>query len=96
VVTGQRQLMQPPVEDMSQLWSPEVAQYVMQMLAASFIGSKATLQDDLGAFLAQTQANELMATSHIFSHKARIHSYELLAETMQTIGQLQTSEQLVA
>jgi luciferase family oxidoreductase group 1 len=96
VVTGQRQLMQPPVEDMSQLWSPEVAQYVMQMLAASFIGSKATLQDDLGAFLAQTQANEIMATSHIFNHQARLRSYELLAETMQVIGQPQAAEQLAA
>jgi len=96
VVTGQRQLMQPPVKDMSQLWAPDVEQYVMQMLAASFIGSKATLQEDLGAFLAQTQANEIMATSHIFNHEARVNSYELLAETMQVIGQPQALEQAVA
>jgi len=96
VVTGQRQLMQPPVKDMSQLWSPEVAQYVMQMLSASFIGSPATLQEDLGAFLAQTQADEIMATSHIFSHEARLHSYELLADTMRVLGQPQAVEQLVA
>jgi alkanesulfonate monooxygenase SsuD/methylene tetrahydromethanopterin reductase-like flavin-dependent oxidoreductase (luciferase family) len=88
--------MQPPVKSMDELWSPEVEQYVMQMLSASFIGSKATLQEDLGAFLAQTQANEIMATSHVFSHEARIHSYELLAETMQVIGQPQATGQLVA
>ena len=96
VVTGQRQLMQPPVKDMSQLWSPEVEQYVMQMLAASFIGSPASLQEDLGAFLAQTQANEIMASSHIFNHQARLHSYQLLAETMQEINQPQAVEQLAA
>jgi luciferase family oxidoreductase group 1 len=96
VVTGQRQLMQPPVADMSQLWAPDVEQYVMQMLAASFIGSPATLKDDLGSFLALTQANEVMATSHIYSHEARLHSYELLAGVMREIGQERAVGELVA
>ena len=86
VVTGQRRLMQPPVESMAPLWTPEVQQYVLQMLSASFIGSKATLQQELTDFIAQTQVNEVMAASHIFSHEARVHSYRLLADvtTLQT------------
>jgi alkanesulfonate monooxygenase SsuD/methylene tetrahydromethanopterin reductase-like flavin-dependent oxidoreductase (luciferase family) len=73
-----------------------VEQYVMQMLAASFIGSPATLQDDLSSFLALTQANEIMASSHIFSHEARLHSYELLAGVLRGIGQERAAGELVA
>ena len=96
VVTGQRRLMQPPVEDMAALWTPDVQQYVMQMLSASFIGGPATLQEELGDFLAQTQANELMVSSHIFSHEARVHSYALLADALREVGQPQAAGQLVA
>lgn len=96
VITGQRRLMQPPVEDMDAIWTPDIKQYVLQMLAASFIGSPATLKDELADFLAQTQANELMVTSHLFSHEARLHSYELLAGVMQEINQPLAVGQLVA
>ena len=96
VITGQRRLMQPPVEDMDAIWTPDIKQYVLQMLAASFIGSKATVKDELADFLAQTQANEIMVTSHLFSHEARVHSYELLADVMQEINQSQAVGQLVA
>ena len=96
VITGERKLMQPPIESMRALWSPEQQQYVMQMLSASFIGSKATLQAELTDFIAQTQVNELMAVAHIYSHEARLHSYQLLADTMREINQPQAVGELVA
>ncbi|MNR67023.1 hypothetical protein D3C85_1908010 [compost metagenome] len=50
------------------------------MLACTFVGSKETLKTDLQQFLDQTGVDEIMATSHIFDHAARLRSYELLAE----------------
>ncbi|MGI4835059.1 MAG: LLM class flavin-dependent oxidoreductase [Janthinobacterium lividum] len=96
VITGERKLMQPPVASMHALWTPELAQYVGQMLAASFIGSKATLQQELGEFVAQTQANELMAVAHIYHHEARLHSYQLLAETLRELASVPAAEPLAA
>jgi len=86
VITGERKLMQPPVVSMDGLWTPELAQYAGQMLAASFVGSKATLQQELGEFVAHTQVNELMAASHIYDHAARLRSYQLLAEAVRELS----------
>ncbi|MNL64840.1 hypothetical protein D3C87_1890980 [compost metagenome] len=54
------------------------------MLAFTFVGSKVTLQQELQEFLDQTGVDEIMATSHIFEHSARLRSYELLAEVFKT------------
>ena len=95
VVTGKKALLQPPVESMSTLWDFAEQQYVEQMLGVSFVGSKATIQQSLTRFIKQTQLNELMAVSHIYSHDARLHSYQLLAETLQEIPLAESAKQLV-
>jgi luciferase family oxidoreductase group 1 len=53
-----------------------IAQNRMRLL----VGTPATVKDRLVPLLAATQANELMVTTMIFSHEARKHSYELLAQ----------------
>ena len=37
------------------------------------------MQRALDAFIAQTNADELMITSHIYDHEARLRSYEIVA-----------------
>jgi alkanesulfonate monooxygenase SsuD/methylene tetrahydromethanopterin reductase-like flavin-dependent oxidoreductase (luciferase family) len=49
-------------------------------LSCSAIGSPATVKVATEAFVARTGADELMVTSQIFDHQARIRSYELLTE----------------
>ncbi|WP_266205938.1 LLM class flavin-dependent oxidoreductase [Pontibacter kalidii] len=71
---------QPPVESMEDLWSPAEKYAVQQMLRYTFIGSPATVKEELNAFLEETQVDELMFASHIYDHQARLRSYELLAE----------------
>jgi luciferase family oxidoreductase group 1 len=44
------------------------------------VGSPATVKAKLAPLIAATQADELMITTMIYSHEARKHSYELLAE----------------
>ena len=82
IVTGKRRLLQPPVEDMDEIWDPMEEQAVNQMLAVAFIGGPATLAAQMRSFLAQTQVDEVMVTSHIYDHEARLRSYQLFADML--------------
>ncbi|MBE9598151.1 LLM class flavin-dependent oxidoreductase [Pedobacter sp. MC2016-24] len=80
IVTGKRRLLQPPVDNMDEVWDVYEEEQAKQMLACTFTGSKETLRNDLQSFLDQTGVDEIMATSHIFDHQARLHSYHLLSK----------------
>jgi luciferase family oxidoreductase group 1 len=45
----------------------------------SFVGSQATVREQMAAFVEQTGADEIIVVSHIFDHTARRRSYELAA-----------------
>jgi luciferase family oxidoreductase group 1 len=80
IVTGKRKLLQPPVDNMEGIWDDYEEAQASQMLACTFVGSKETIKTDLQSFLDQTQADEIMASSHIYDHQARLRSYELMSE----------------
>jgi len=82
VVTGKRQLLPPPIDTMEGNWNYFEQEAAEQMLAYSFFGSPETIKADLQSFVDQTEVDEVMATSHIFDHAARLHSYELFAEIL--------------
>lgn len=82
VITGKRQLLPPPVTNMENIWNIYEREAVMQMLAYSFIGSKEKIKAMMTDFVEQTQINEIMATSHIFDHNAKLKSYRLFAEAL--------------
>jgi luciferase family oxidoreductase group 1 len=86
VITGRRQLLPPPVATMEHIWSAHEKATVNHMLAYSFIGGPATIKNKMKSFLAETGVDEIMATSHIFDHNARIHSYQLFADVMKEIN----------
>jgi luciferase family oxidoreductase group 1 len=92
VVTGLPAPLPPPVESMRPLWVPGGQQAVQQMLAYSFVGSPATIQQDLQEFIAETQVDELMAVSNIFDQEARIHSYQLLADSLRALASQPAAE----
>lgn len=50
---------------------------LQQVLSCSAVGSPETVFAAVSAFIAETQADELMISGHIFDHAARLHSYEL-------------------
>jgi len=83
IVTGKRRLLQPPVDSMEGIWDDYEEAQASQMLACTFVGSKETIKSDLQRFLDQTQVDEIMATSHIYDHAARLHSYKLFSEVFQ-------------
>jgi luciferase family oxidoreductase group 1 len=82
VITGKRQLLPPPVKNMNTIWNRYEEEAVMQMLAYSFIGGPEKLKAQLNDFINDTGINEIMATSHIFDHQAKLKSYRLFAEVL--------------
>jgi luciferase family oxidoreductase group 1 len=82
VITGRRQLLPPPVATMDHIWSAHEMATVNHMLSYSFIGSADSIKKRMNTFLEQTGVDEVMATSHIFDHAARVHSYEIFADVM--------------
>jgi len=85
VVTGKRRLLQPPVDDINEIWSAMEAEAVGQMLGCSFFGGPETIREDLQSFMDQTKVDEVMVTSHIFDQAARLRSYELFSEIIKTV-----------
>lgn len=85
IVTGKRRLLQPPIESMDNVWSDIEEEAVNQMLAVAFIGGPEKLTAQMQSFRAQTQIDEVMVTSHIYDHEARLHSYQLFAEILKNL-----------
>ena len=78
LVTGMRKPLQPPVDNMDNLWNEYQEAMVKQMMLYTFVGGKDKINNDLSLFQQQTQLDEMMVTSHIYDPGARIHSYEVL------------------
>jgi alkanesulfonate monooxygenase SsuD/methylene tetrahydromethanopterin reductase-like flavin-dependent oxidoreductase (luciferase family) len=56
-----------------------------EVLSSSGVGSRDTVARALGAFIERTRPDELMLTSMIFDHSARLRSYEIAAEIGHTL-----------
>lgn len=80
IVTGKRSLLMPPVDNIDEIWNEYEQAAVWQMLAFSFIGGVEKITSHLQEFVERTQVDEVIATSHIFDHTARLRSYELFSK----------------
>ena len=69
----------PPVETLEGVASDMELAGAGHALLYSVVGSPATVRRGLEAFLALTDADELMLTSQIFDHAARLRSFEIVA-----------------
>ncbi|MNF09883.1 hypothetical protein D3C80_2106650 [compost metagenome] len=52
----------------------------MKQLNASIIGNPDEVREKLQAFIDNTGADELIINTTMYDHKARVRSYELVAE----------------
>ncbi len=82
VVTGNRDPMPPPVDDMDSVWNLRGKMAVEQMLKYTFIGSKETIRTELSDFINQTGADEIMIASYIYDHQERLKSHRIFADIM--------------
>jgi luciferase family oxidoreductase group 1 len=77
---GKPTVLQPPVDDMSAIWTPQEQFGVERTLRQAIVGGPDTVRAALERFTAQTCADEIIVTANIYDHEARLHSYELVAE----------------
>jgi luciferase family oxidoreductase group 1 len=82
MVRGRRGPLPVPVDPtaLDTQWSAQEKAQVQRMLAASAVGSAASVCAQLDALVARTEADELIVAGAIFDHAARVASYGLLAE----------------
>ena len=69
----------PPDDSFVERLTPGDRQMIDEMLSFTVAGSAATVRRGLEALVARTGADELMVTSQIYDHEARLRSYELAA-----------------
>ena len=73
-----------PVEGYLERLGPGERAILDNVLPYSAIGAEPTVAQALRDFVTRTEANELMITSQIFDHSARLKSYELAAAAIST------------
>jgi luciferase family oxidoreductase group 1 len=86
---GQLGPLPPPVDPerfRSQL-APHERLELDHTLSAAIVGSPATVRDGLAAFIAEHQPDEVIVTSQVFDHQARVRSYEILADVRNELSE---------
>ncbi len=77
---GQPSRLPPPVAGFESFLSAPERAVLNQSQACSVTGSPATVRQGLEAFIAQTGTDEVVVSSNIFDHAARLRSFEIVAE----------------
>ena len=78
--SGRPGKLPPPVADYEAGLDPAARGMIDTALACSAVGSAETVKARIDAFIGRTGADELMVTSQIWDHAARVRSIEILAE----------------
>ena len=78
--SGHPKRLQPPVQGYPDSIAPHQRDVLDEVLSCAAIGTRDTVKSSLQAFIEQTGADELMITSMIFDHAARLRSYQITAE----------------
>ena len=84
--TGHPGPLPPPVDDMDGRLDPQAKYMLAQALSCAAVGSPATVQASLAGLITRTGADELMVTSGIFDHAARLRSYEIVARAHEALA----------
>ncbi|MET0935775.1 MAG: LLM class flavin-dependent oxidoreductase [Luteibacter sp.] len=77
--SGRPGRLPPPVKNYRGTVGPSENALLDSVLSCSAVGSVETVRAGMQAFVERTGADELMVTSQVFDHAARLRSYELLA-----------------
>ena len=79
ILTGNRRKLAPPV-DSEGLFDYTEEAALQQMIKYSFVGGPEKVRTELDEFITTSGVDELMITSAIYDHQARLHSYEIVGE----------------
>ena len=76
---GRPSELPPPRRDFDRTLPEQARTILAEVLSCSAVGTRATVRDALAAFVARTDADELMLTSNVWDHAARLRSFEIAA-----------------
>ena len=79
---GQPGLLPPPVAGFRERLSEPERHMLDQVQACSVVGDPRTVETGIEEFVRHTDADEVIITSHIFDHHARLRSFRLTAEAL--------------
>ena len=79
---GQPGPLPPPEDGYGERLAPLDRIGIEQMLSCSVVGDADTIRRGIAAFAERTGADELMLTSQIYDHAARVRSFEIVASVM--------------
>ena len=82
--SGRPARLPPPVAGYPELVGPQERALLDSVLSCSAIGAPRTVRASLNAFIERTGADELMITSQIYDHSARLRSYEITSGMFST------------
>ena len=83
---GQPGQLPPPIDDIASFAAPVEALQLERSLRCSFVGNFQTVKNGIAGFLAETKADELIVTGHVFDHLARLKSFAIAAEVRDALG----------
>lgn len=83
LIRNSRSYLPAPVKQMD--WEPMEEDYVKNMAACTFIGTKDSVKPKLKQFIQQLDLQEIMATSSIYDKEAKMYSMQAFAEVMQEL-----------
>lgn len=84
--TGHPGKLPPPVEGYFDSLPFEIKEMLKGIFAFSAIGSQQTVKQRLEKMLAETRADELIISGHIYDQSARLRSYEIAAEVREELA----------
>ncbi len=77
--SGRPGRLPPPVANYAEQAGPAAQALLDTVLSCAAIGSPPVVREQIQAFIDRTGADELMITSNMFEHKARLRSYEIVS-----------------
>lgn len=80
IVRGTQNPLQPPVENMDDIWNPMEKEMAAKMSSMGFFGSKETVRRQLTRFQELYNVDEVIAVSYIFDEEKQKRSYEIFKE----------------
>jgi luciferase family oxidoreductase group 1 len=84
--SGRPSPLPPPRPDYFENASPPERTLLESVLSCTAIGAPETVRERIAAFIARTGADELMITSPMFDHRARLRSYEIVSGLASTFA----------
>jgi luciferase family oxidoreductase group 1 len=86
LLRGTPGMMQPPIDDIDTYWSASEKAGAQRMLRYAISGSPATVQSRLRSFIAETAADELMVTSHLYDPAVARRSLDIVAQARDALA----------